>query len=87
MFPGLKSFVFLEFGLIWACFYPPNAYISRKQNKIKQQEVNNMTTAYCVKCRGKIEIKNEQKVKLKNGKPATKGECAKCGTKVFRIGG
>lgn len=46
-----------------------------------------MTTAYCVKCRGKITIKNEQKVKLKNGKPATKGLCPKCGTKVFRIGG
>ncbi len=46
-----------------------------------------MTTAYCVKCRKKVEIKNEQKVKLKNGKPATKGACPKCGTKVFRIGG
>jgi predicted RNA-binding Zn-ribbon protein involved in translation (DUF1610 family) len=46
-----------------------------------------MTTAYCVKCRGKVTVKNEQKVKLKNGKPATKGVCPKCGTKVFRIGG
>lgn len=46
-----------------------------------------MTTAYCVKCRGKVTIKDEQKITMKNGKPATKGLCPKCGTKVFRIGG
>ncbi len=45
-----------------------------------------MTQAYCVKCRKKVEMKNEQKVTLKNGKPAKKGECPNCGTKVFRIG-
>jgi hypothetical protein len=42
--------------------------------------------AYCVKCRKKVEIKNPKAVTLKNGKPATKGECPKCGTGVFRIG-
>ena len=46
-----------------------------------------MVTAYCVKCRKKVEMKSPQKVTLKNGKPATKGICLKCGTKVFRIGG
>jgi DNA-directed RNA polymerase subunit RPC12/RpoP len=46
-----------------------------------------MTTAYCVKCKKKVEIKNAQRVTLKNKKPATKGECPNCGTKVFRIGG
>jgi DNA-directed RNA polymerase subunit RPC12/RpoP len=45
-----------------------------------------MVQAYCVKCKAKVEIKDPQKVKLKNGKPATKGVCPKCGTKVFRIG-
>ncbi|MBI4214831.1 hypothetical protein HY546_02445 [archaeon] len=43
--------------------------------------------AYCVKCKAKVTIKNPKHVKLKNGKPATKGECPKCGTTVFRIGG
>ncbi|MFO8101618.1 MAG: DUF5679 domain-containing protein [Dehalococcoidia bacterium] len=43
-------------------------------------------TAYCMKCRKKVEIKNPQSVKMKNGKPATKGVCPVCGTKVFRIG-
>jgi len=46
-----------------------------------------MSKAYCVKCRKKVDIKNEQSVKLKNGKPAKKGICSSCGTKVFRIGG
>jgi len=45
-----------------------------------------MTTAYYVKCRKKVEVKDPQAVKLKNGKPATKGTCPDCGTKVFRIG-
>ena len=42
--------------------------------------------AYSLKCRSKIEVKNAQKVTLKNGRPATKGSCPRCGTKVFRIG-
>ena len=45
-----------------------------------------MVEAYCVKCKGKVEVKAPVKVKMKNGKPATKGTCPKCGTKVFRIG-
>lgn len=39
-----------------------------------------------MKCRGKVEIKNPQKITMKNEKPATSGICPKCGTKVFRIG-
>ena len=42
--------------------------------------------AYCFKCRKKVDIQNATQVKLKNGKPATKGKCGKCGTTVFRIG-
>ncbi|MBX8636933.1 MAG: hypothetical protein KIY11_01000 [Thermoplasmata archaeon] len=42
--------------------------------------------AYCVKCKKSVEVKNPVKTKLKNGKPATKGSCPSCGTKVFRIG-
>ncbi|MGB6463022.1 MAG: DUF5679 domain-containing protein [Nitrosopumilaceae archaeon] len=45
-----------------------------------------MTQAYCVKCRKKVEISNPKEVKLKNGRPAVKGTCPKCGTNVFRIG-
>jgi hypothetical protein len=42
--------------------------------------------AYCLKCREKREITNPEQVTLKNGRPATKGDCPTCGTKVFRIG-
>jgi DNA-directed RNA polymerase subunit RPC12/RpoP len=44
-----------------------------------------MATAYCMKCRKKVEIRNPQRVMLKNRRPATKGVCPGCGTKVFRI--
>ena len=46
-----------------------------------------MTSGYCVKCRAKKDMKNPQKVKMKNGRRATKGTCPTCGTKMFRIGG
>jgi DNA-directed RNA polymerase subunit RPC12/RpoP len=42
--------------------------------------------AYCVKCRRKVEAKNPVRVTLKNGRPAMRGVCPRCGTKVFRIG-
>ena len=42
--------------------------------------------AYCFKCRAKREINNPVSITLKNKKPAVRGVCAVCGTKVFRIG-
>lgn len=42
--------------------------------------------AYCVKCKAKREMDAPKKVKMKNGKPATKGTCPKCGTGMYRIG-
>lgn len=42
--------------------------------------------AYCVKCKRKVEMKNQTKVTMKNGRKATKGVCPRCRTKVFRIG-
>ncbi|MEE9236735.1 MAG: DUF5679 domain-containing protein [Thermoplasmata archaeon] len=46
-----------------------------------------MVTAYCVKCRSKREMQNPMRIVMKNNKPATKGTCPVCGTKMFRIGG
>jgi len=43
--------------------------------------------AYCVKCREKKEMKNVKVVLMKNKRPAAKGECVECGTKMFKIGG
>lgn len=45
-----------------------------------------MTTAYCVKCRKKVEMKNPKAVTLKNKRPAMSGVCPHCATKVFKIG-
>lgn len=46
-----------------------------------------MAQAYCVKDKAKVEMKNPTKVTMKNGKPAMKGTCPKCGGNIFRIGG
>jgi RNase P subunit RPR2 len=45
------------------------------------------TEGYCVKCKAKRQIKGEQQVTMKNGRPAIKGTCSVCGTKMFKIGG
>jgi RNase P subunit RPR2 len=45
-----------------------------------------MPEAYCVKCKGKKEMKDAQEIKMKNGRPAVTGKCPVCGTKMFRIG-
>jgi hypothetical protein len=42
--------------------------------------------AYCVKCKSKRSMKDEKKVTMKNGRPATQGICSVCGTKMFKIG-
>lgn len=42
--------------------------------------------AYCMKCRMTREMKDAKVITMKNGKPATKGSCSVCGTKMFRIG-
>ena len=41
--------------------------------------------AYCVKCKAKKEMKDAQKVTMKNGRPAMKGKCPTCGTGMYRI--
>lgn len=43
------------------------------------------TIAYCMKCKAKREMQNPEKVIMKNGRPAMKGVCPECGTKMFRI--
>ena len=41
--------------------------------------------AFCMKCRAKREILNPVQDTLRNGRPATRGTCAVCGTRVIRI--
>jgi hypothetical protein len=42
--------------------------------------------AYCVKCNAKKEMTNARLIAIKNGRQATQGNCAQCGTKMFKIG-
>ncbi len=42
--------------------------------------------AYCMKCKQKREMKSTEQIQMKNGRPATRGVCATCGTKMFKIG-
>jgi len=44
-----------------------------------------MVEAYCVKCKAMREIKNTERVLLKNNRWAIRGVCAICGSKVFRL--
>ena len=46
-----------------------------------------MVTAYCVKCKKKVEMSNPTKVKMKNGMMAMKGKHKACGTGLYRIVG
>ena len=41
--------------------------------------------AYCVRCNAKKEMRNIRVIAVKNGRQATKGTCALCGSKVFNI--
>ncbi len=45
-----------------------------------------MVNAYCVKCKTKRDMVDPEKVTMKNGRPATKGTCPECKTKMFKIG-
>ena len=41
--------------------------------------------AYCFGCKDHCEITSPIRVTLKNGRPAVKGTCKKCGRTVFRM--
>ncbi len=41
--------------------------------------------AFCMKCRRETEIREARIVHMKNGRPATAGQCSSCGSRVFKI--
>ena len=45
-----------------------------------------MLTAYCMKCKRKVDVKNPKQVTMRNNRPGVKGVCPVCGREVFRIG-
>ena len=61
------------------------AYLEREMDVTTRKEL--MMTGYCLKCRDHREMRDTEKVTLKNGRPATRGKCVECDTNMFRIGG
>jgi hypothetical protein len=59
---------------------------TRPEPGSRKWEECRMTTAYCVKCKDKRDMKDPQEITMKNGRPATQGTCPECGTKMFKIG-
>ena len=55
--------------------------ILRKSEKEKEIKIS----AYCVKCKKKVYVKNPKEYIMKNDRVAVKGSCPDCSTKVFRI--
>jgi Zn finger protein HypA/HybF involved in hydrogenase expression len=39
----------------------------------------------CMKCKEQRDMEKTEEVVMKNGMRALKGECGKCGTKMFKI--
>ena len=39
-----------------------------------------------MKCRAEREITDAKTVTMKNGRAATEGKCAACGTRMYRLG-
>ena len=40
---------------------------------------------WCVKCKGKKEMKEAKEVTMKNGRRAVKGKCPVCNTGMYKI--
>ena len=59
---------------------------SKNVTSKSSNENNSKLQAYCVKCKSKRDIKNPIQSELKNGRPAIKGTCSVCETRVCRIG-
>lgn len=39
----------------------------------------------CMKCKSQQKMVETERVTMKNGRPAMKGQCSKCSTKMFKI--
>ena len=61
--------------------------IAELEEKKKRADAVSEIVAYCMRCKKKQNMSSPEKVTMKNGKPATRGICSVCGTKMFKIGG
>lgn len=61
--------------------------VKRIIGKFKKGKKAPEISAYCVKCKKKVNIKDPKEYTMKNNKAAVKGICPYCSAKVFRISG
>ena len=92
IFPGIYNTFLSECFLIFPLTFVgkikklSSKFIRAFINRIVRKEVIGLAEmAYCVKCRTKSEMADAQKVTMKNGRPAIKGKCSKCGTGMYKI--
>ena len=52
----------------------------------KEEKRKYAAVGYCVKCKHKRGMVKVESVIMKNGRPAKKGKCHKCGCGMYRIG-
>ena len=78
--------LFSEFKLNTNRVLSSGGFLGRGGVQLQAKENVMAVTGYCLKCKQKVEIKNPQQITMKNGKPATTGECPTCGTKIYKIG-
>jgi hypothetical protein len=51
----------------------------------QKEDAKMAENGYCVKCKTTREMKDEQKVTMKNQRLAVKGKCSSCGTGMYKI--
>jgi hypothetical protein len=56
-----------------------------KMAGLRREEEEMAEKGYCVKCKAMKEIKDAEKVTMKNKRLAVKGKCPDCGTGMYRI--
>ena len=61
------------------------AALGFSKESLELSEGVNMADGWCMKCKVQREMKDSEAVTMKNGRPATKGVCTECGTKMFKI--
>lgn len=62
-------------------------YEKRQINSlIRDMKLTKSMMGYCMKCKTKRTMMKITKTKMKNGRPANRGTCSKCKTKMFKIG-
>jgi hypothetical protein len=57
--------------------------LARPQTSTTEED---QVIGYCMKCRAERDIANAKTVTMKNGRPATEGNCPACGTRMYRLG-